>query len=131
MTKFIFGFLLWLGFIPYEVRRNYRIIEVHKQKPDYLNSFGFRAFAAAVCLALMSGNYDPVMDWKHSLPIVIYEVTSFYLVFDPWLNLRRGKAWDYQGAQSGWLDKLGKPYYYFLKVLCAVLLVISIIVIWH
>lgn len=126
MTKLIIGFFLWLLFIAWEVRRNYRIIEVHKESPDYLNSFFVRAFFGLVALALMSGDYDPFMEWYHSLPIVTYEVTSFYLVFDVWLNVRRGKAWNYRGKNSGWLDKLPIHFYYVLKVVCLVGLVWSI-----
>ena len=131
MIKFFIGFFGWLGFIRLEVGRNYQLIEVEKERPNYLHSFGFRAFFAIACLALMAQNFDPFVEWKRSLPFVIYEVTSFYLAFDFLLNKRRGKAWDYQGSQSGWLDSLGKEYYYYLKILCAILFVCSVFFIFR
>lgn len=132
--KFYIGFFLWLVFIAWEVRRNYRIIEVHKERPDYLNSFGVRCFFGTLSLFLMCQSWDPAYfdTWIEAFPAIVYELTSFYLFFDPALNIARGKPWDYQGKDSGMVfDKLPVWIYYILKVACAVALVISIYVIWR
>lgn len=126
----LLGIILWPFCIWLEVARNYKMIEVMKEKPVYLESFFVRAFMGFICLALYSQAYDPIMQWHKNLPFIVYQVTLFYLVFDLWLNKKRGKAWDYQGKDSGWLDKLGKPYYYFLKGVCLILFVLSIYVLW-
>ena len=127
IVKFWIGFIGWLGFIWIEILRNYTLIEIDKEKPNYLHSFVIRAFAGIVCIAFMNPEFDPgsLVSWWQSYPSLIFEVSSFYLVFDPALNLWRGKGWDYQGKQSGWLDKLGKPYYYALKIMCVILLGLS------
>lgn len=131
--KFYIGFFLWLVFIAWEVRRNYRIIEVHKERPDYLNSFGVRCFFGTLSLFLMCQSWDPGYwsTWIQALPAIVYELSSFYTVFDPALNIARGKPWDYQGKDSGMVfDKLPKWLYYSLKVLCVIALVVSIVVLW-
>lgn len=130
---FYIGFFGWLLFIAWEVRRNYRIIEVHKERPDYLNSFFVRVFFGFLSTALMCQTWDPGYwsTWIQAVPAIVYELSSFYLVFDVWLNIRRGKPWDYQGDNSGiFFDHLPKWLYYSLKVLCVIALVVSIVVLW-
>lgn len=130
---FYIGFFGWLLFIAWEVRRNYRIIEVHKERPDYLNSFFVRCFFGLVFTPLMCQAWDPGYwsTWIEALPAIVYELSSFYLVFDLALNIARGKPWDYQGENSGWFfDELPKWLYYSLKVLCVIALVVSIVVLW-
>lgn len=132
--KFYIGFFLWLAFIAWEVRRNYRIIEVHQERPDYLNSFGVRCFFGTLSLFLMCQSWDPAYfdTWIEAFPAIVYELTSFYLFFDVSLNIKRGKPWNYRGENSGMVfDKLPVWVYYILKVACAVALVISIYVIWR
>jgi len=124
----MFGLILWIVLIWLEVERNYHLIEKEKEKPDYLHSFGVRAFLGILGLVFMC-KHDPFLEWELTVPYFVYEVTSFYLIFDLWLNLKRGKPLDYQGKQSGWLDKLGKPFYYTLKILCLVLLILSLTII--
>lgn len=125
--------IYWFLFIGLEIYRNYFLIEKRRMKPSYLDSFIFRAFFGMICLFIMYRGFDPLGDyttiWK-AIPIVAFEVSSFYLLFDPILNLLRGKPILYRGKSSGWLDslslKLGTPFYILLKIFTLIILIISL-----
>lgn len=123
--------IFWLLFISLELYRNYFLIEKKKVKPDYMGSFCYRVFFGAVCLIIANPNFDPAGDpftIIQALPFFIFQLSSFYLLFDPLLNLLRGKKWNYRGEDSGWLDKLPLWAYYALKVICLAGLVYSTII---
>src|SRR5690606_20972955 len=105
------GLMLWIVVIWLEVERNYHLIEKEKEKPDYLHSCGVRVFRGILGLVSMC-KHAPFLEWELTAPYFVYEVTSFYLILDLWLNLKRGKPFDYQGKPSGWPDQIGKPFYY-------------------
>lgn len=122
--------LLWLVFIAAEVYRNYRIIEINKGKPSYLHSFVVRGMAAVVHGVL----FDPHNIYDY-LPIFIFQVTSFWVLFDLILNYMRGKPMLYIGKQSGWIDRgfawIGSDGFLFIcKCLTLVACFISIFVIY-
>jgi hypothetical protein len=60
--------------------------------------------------------------------IILFEVTSFYLLFELWLNMLRKLPWDYLGKNSK-LDvffSTRRPLYYVVKILSLILLALSI-----
>lgn len=128
----ILGIILWLSFIPFEVFRNYRWIEIKKKRPAYFNFAVVRITAGLACLVIMYPHFDPLGNWWSVLgavPYVIFEISSFYLVFDSWLNIKRGKKWFYKGEDSGILDDMPYWAYYIMKILCLIALPWSLIVI--
>lgn len=123
--------IYWLIFISLELWRNYYLIEKQKIKPDYGGSFIFRAFFGMVCLIIANPYFDPAgnpLTILQALPFAVFQLSSFYLLFDPILNLLRGKKWDYKGKDSGWLDKLPIGFYYALKIVCLAGLITSLII---
>jgi hypothetical protein len=123
MIRFLIGTLVWLFFIKYEVWRNYTLIEVEKERPNYLASAGIRTFLGAVCLAIMFPdlNIEQWNGWLAAWPYVVFEISTFYLLFDPWLNNKRGLEWNYRGQHSGWFfDRIHLVGYYTMKVLCLI-----------
>lgn len=109
---------LWIPFIAFEIWRNRRM-RLNNVKPDYLNSFGIRGILAIVHGSLIV----QVNNWSEALPVLGFQVASFYLVFDLALNAITGDKWNYQGKTSGYLDKLPMWAYIGLKVLCLVYLI--------
>lgn len=114
--------IIWFAFIMLEVARNFWMIQ-KGDKPNYLQSFILRGMAA-IGHGILYNPADP-REW---LPLLIFQVASFYLIFDFVLNLLRGKHFDYQGKTSGWLDKLPKQFYYALKLVCLIALVCTSII---
>ena len=113
--------IYWFLFIPLEVYRNYFLIEKRKVRPNYLHSFIFRAFFGLLCLILTYPyTFDPVVNGLEYWPFVVFECSSFWLLFDPTLNVIRGKPVFYKGKTSCWLDSLNHIIYWTLKV-CALI----------
>ena len=125
--------IYWFSFIALELLRNYVLIEKRKTKPDYLDSFVLRSFFGLVGIPIMHPEFDPLGDYTtiwQAIPIVCFEVSSFYLLFDPILNKLRGKPALYRGKASGYLDSLGLPYYITLKVFTLIILILCLFVFW-
>lgn len=60
--------------------------------------------------------------------VILYEITSFYLVFEIALNLMRGRTWDYLGNTSA-MDLLfarRRPLFYLVKIGSLVAMLVSI-----
>lgn len=120
--------LPWIAFIiGHSFFDFYRIGK--SEKPIYLQSFIIRGMAA-ILHALLFNRQIP-RDWW---PVLIFQVTSFWLIFPLFLNGLRRKPAMYVGAQSGWLD------FYFLnhpvnqwiaKAAALFLMILSTIVIYH
>lgn len=108
--------LSWLLFILAEVLRNYILIEKYKTRPDYVKSFLIRGIAAITHASLVMG----VENWSEAVPVLLFQTTSFWLLFDPALNLLRGKELMYRGKNSGWLDKLPVKIYWSLKFIALI-----------
>ena len=123
----------WIGYIAFDLWRNWHRTVKVKKSPDYLGNFMYRAFFGLVFIFIIYPDFAPFWDnstiWW-AIPVVAFEVSSFYLLFDPILNKLRGKHWLYRGKKSGWIDKLfiklGTPYYVTLKVFTLIILTITI-----
>lgn len=118
---------VWFVVIGVEIYRNYYMIERSKERPNYTLSFILRGMAAIFHGILFSPS-----NWVEYFPVFIFQVTSFWILFDLGLNILRNEAIFYTGRDSGLLDKVGKfPLtYLLLKVAAFTLLVLSIIVIY-
>lgn len=93
--------LIWVLLIGLEVFRNWYMIENKKSKPNYLVSFILRGMAFILYGSLI---WSTKYEW-FTFTIFLYCVTSFFILFDPLLNITRGKDWYYVGHSSGWIDR--------------------------
>lgn len=103
--------MIWIIFIGLEIARNYWLIEKKKTRPIYLQSFVIRGMAA-----IFHGIIVGVATWQDYLPVFIFQITSFWLLFDIGLNLARKKPLIYKGETSGYLDSLHPILYWVLKL---------------
>lgn len=126
-----YGFLLYIA-----ICISYQWFEIVKRHihPVYFRSNWARFIFGSIALILMTVDkgFDPANHflyqiWKVS-PEIVFILSSWGLLFDPGLNIARGKDIDYQGKTSGWLDKLPKWAWYALKAVCLVVFIISIII---
>lgn len=93
------------------------IIERLKQPIDHLIEAIFRGMVMILYGALV---FD-AQDGPQGMAVIIYEVASFYLVFELVLNLLRRKPWNYLGNTAA-LDRFlskRRPIYYLLKLISA------------
>lgn len=125
--------IYWTIFIALEIYRNYVLIEKRKITPNYGGSFCLRAFFGLLFIFIIYPGFAPVWDnstiWR-AIPVVAFEASSFYILFDPILNKLRKKHWLYRGKKSSWLDplfiKLGTPFYLTFKAFILIILIITI-----
>ena len=100
-------------------------------KPNYLMSFTIRGMVAIAHVVIFFPFTDHPFDWW---PLLIFQCTSFWLLFPYLLNKLRRKPAMYVGTNSGWID------FYFLnhpvnqwiaKAAVFIVMVLSTIVIYH
>lgn len=120
--------LLWLGFVWFEIGRNYFLIEGLEIRPHYGISAFIRFIAGG--LFFFHAYPDPATAGFISIVYGLFQWTSFYILFDLILNKLRGKDWDYRGKNSGSLDKLPDTKYYLLKAGSLVVLILTLIVMY-
>jgi len=113
--------IFWFLFIFLEIFRNWYMIEWAKSKPIYFQSFILRGWAHILICIFVYDVQGP-SDWW---PILLLHVSSFWLIFDPALNLLRGKKWYYRGTTSGWLDRMPSKVIYWLMKVAALTYVIQ------
>lgn len=125
-----FRLLLWLFYIAADVWTNYTIIEKNKARPNYLLLFIVRG-AAFILYGAFVWNFQYQI-WY--LNIFIFCVTSFWLLFDIFLNLSRDLSPFHIGKTSGFIDRFGvkEPgVYWCAKVMALILLILSVINIYQ
>ncbi len=138
-------FILFLWMIP--IAANV-YADRNGRKPNYLQMFVIRGMAA-ICHAVLldvAVGYFPENLWAYSAldmlgmwaPVLLFQMTSFWLVFELALNIVRGREWlyfDRKEHDSGWVDKffdaLGNGAHLAAKIAALVVCVLSIIVIYH
>jgi hypothetical protein len=117
--------IIWLIIILLEAYRNWHIIEVQKSRPNYLQSFILRGI-----VAIFHGIYMGVTEPANWYPVLIFQVSSFWILFDVTLNILRGKSIFYLGdpkkGSSGWLDRLPISIYWILKLIVLLTLIWSL-----
>lgn len=101
------------------------------RKPNYLMMLVLRAMAAILHGALFiteSNSY-----WWQWWPVILYQITSFWIFFELGLNFIRHNPplyYDHKEGDSGWLDELfkwaGPVLHLIAKIVCLVLLIFSI-----
>lgn len=118
------------------------------RKPDYLQMFVIRGMAAIVHGVILDivCSIFPENLWSYSvlelflmwLPILLFQTTSFWLLFEAALNIVRGRElfyFDRKERDSGWIDKifdgLGNGAHLIAKILALITCVISIMVIYN
>lgn len=130
MNLFWVGFIGWLVIIAATIGLNWYRIEKLRSKPHYFGSNWSRSIFGFACVVLMTADtgFDPayIDTWREAMPSAGYVGSSFYLFFDPGLNVARRKDLDYRGKNSGWLDKLPKLAYYVLKLITLAVLIFSL-----
>lgn len=78
-----------------------------KKDPFYLILFFIRGIIAIVFGGAVL-DMQPDL-WYAALAMVGFQAGSFWIIFDPLLNLWRGKRFAYEGKNSGWLSLV--PYW--------------------
>lgn len=139
----LFILLLWLIPIAANV-----YIDRNGKKPEYMQVFVLRGMAAIIhgILTDMVCHIFPNDLYRYSmwelvliyLPLLVFQVTSFWILFEISLNVVRGREllyFDRKERDSGWIDKLfdrlGNGAHLAAKLMALVFCIISIIVIYH
>ncbi len=102
--------IFWIAYILIEAFIQGKLIE-KGYKPSYLVLFLIRAMMSIFQGILLDCQYGT---WQY--PILLgFQICSFEIIFDFFLNLLRMEKWNYKGKSSGWIDKLSYPWWYTLK----------------
>ena len=103
------------------------------RKPNYLLMFVLRGIAA-----ILHGVLFNPQDMADYWPVFLFQVTSFWILFEIALNLVRGREvfyYDRKEKDSGWIDKLfawAGPFWHIIaKIVATILMVWSIILIYQ
>lgn len=137
-----FILLLWL--IPIAVNV---YLDRNGRKPDYLQMFILRGIAAILHGVLLDIVCDvfPENLWSYSvwqlfliwLPLLLFQATSFWILFELALNIVRKRElfyYDRKEDDSGWIDQifdvLGNGAHLIAKVIALTICVLSIMVIY-
>lgn len=120
--------MIWLAFIAFEIARNYVLIEGLQLRPHYGISAFIRFIAGG--LFFFHAYPDPATMGFPPLYYLLFQWTSFYVLFDFILNILRGKHIFYRGKNSGDLDKLPDAKYYLLKGASLVVLILTSILLY-
>ncbi|OPZ93157.1 MAG: hypothetical protein BWY74_01254 [Firmicutes bacterium ADurb.Bin419] len=105
--------LFWLVYILSEALVQDKYIK-RGWNPHYLTLFFIRGVFSTIH-AFSIG----ITCWKEYVILLLFQICSFWTIFNPLLNKLRDKDWDYQGSEkggSGWLDDLPKQAYYILRI---------------
>lgn len=117
------------------------------RKPNYLQMFIIRGMAAIFHAILLdvSVGYFPENLWDYSaldmllmwMPILLFQTTSFWIVFEISLNIVRGRElfyFDRKERDSGIIDRvfdaLGSGAHLLAKIAALVVCILSIVVIY-
>jgi hypothetical protein len=122
-----FFLLLWLIPIAANV-----LADRNGRKPNYLVMFILRGMAA-----ILHGVLFEPDNFGEYFPVLVFQVTSFWLIFEATLNYLREKPllyYDTVEKDSGYIDRFfawaGNPAHTIAKVCTLILCILSIIVIY-
>lgn len=106
-----------------------------REKPNYLVQFIIRGMASLLHGALFIRSQE---QWPIAIVIVIFQITSFWIVFELALNIIWGEPlmyYDTKEKDSGWIDRFfawaGPGYHFAAKIAALIVCILSIIVINH
>jgi hypothetical protein len=86
----IFKILGWIALIAANVHIDYWLIEKRKSGINHIVETIVRGMAGILYGAFVFNAQVETGGW-----VILFEIASFVTIFEPWLNLRRGRAWDY------------------------------------
>lgn len=138
-----FILLLWLIPIAANV-----YMDRNGRKPEYIQMFILRGMAAIIHAILLDVVCDVFPDnlWTYSvwgliliwLPVLIFQTTSFWILFEIALNIVRKREvfyFDRKEHDSGWIDRifdaLGSGIHLLAKIIALVICILSIITIYN
>jgi hypothetical protein len=101
------------------------LIEKKNWKPVYFQLFIIRGIASIVHGVIM--DVEPYPWWDYPL-LILFQATSFWIIFDLLLNTLRGKQWYYRGKTSGWLDRVLPIYVYWINKATALITFVYILI---
>lgn len=118
----ISSLITWLLLVIIITFIHHYIIEVNESRPIYMQWRIIKGF-----LAITHGAFSDAVNIEWSIevlvdywPLLIFQLCSFYLIFDPLLaKLRKlPRPFLYRGKDSGWMDRLPMPAWITLKICC-------------
>lgn len=99
------------------------------RKPNYLQMFILRAMASLIHMFFFVRSPE---QWQLILWLIVFQTTSFWLLFEGILNLVRGRElfyYDRVEKDSGWIDRFfanKQGLHFAAKVICFAFMVYSI-----
>ncbi len=103
--------ILWLIYILIEAYIQYRSIKAGN-KPSYLVLFIIRGMVSIFHGILLDVQYG-----TYQYPILLgFQICSFWIIFDLFINFLRKEPILYKGNNSGYIDKLSYSIYIPLKI---------------
>jgi hypothetical protein len=120
--------LLWFVYILAEaIVQGYFFESDEKFKPDYRILWLFRGAASILHgILLQTENPEHYYNFKDYGVAVVFQMCTFWILFDLILNKLRGKKWNYiGGSDSSQFDKLKPVLYWFLKGLALICAIVS------
>lgn len=88
------------------IAQRFTYFKANPIRPNYLMLFLIRGIAAIIHAALLDVQPNPWYQWP---ALLLFQIGTFWLLFDPILNMLRKKKFSYEGINSGWLK--GIPYW--------------------
>ena len=138
-----FILLLWLIPIALNV-----YVDRDGRKPNYLQMFVIRGFAAILHAIILDVVCDVFPDnlWRYNaieliliwMPVFLFQITSFWILFEIFLNIVRKRElfyFDRQENDSGWTDQifdaLGNGAHLAAKIVALIICVLSVMAIYN
>lgn len=91
--------IVWVVFILIASVYNAHLISEEGKRPNYLIHNMVKGFVAFFMLLWMRVEPD------NTLVPFVWLLTSYYAIFNPFLNFQRGLPFFYVGMNSGWIDR--------------------------
>lgn len=128
----IYLLFLWVTYPLIEALTQFELRVNYEWKPNYLQLFCIRGIVAIVHGALMDVEIDALhyysrFEYLQPLLLLTFQVTSFWIIFDPVYNHLTDQNIFYRGKESGWMDRLPIKIWYVLKVIALIAFPLSLV----
>lgn len=114
----------WFLVIAFNLYWHIHGIVNNKQKPDYWLTFTYRFMALVLFGVLMTPWLNTPKEIGFFLPIIVYCLTTYMLIYNPAMNALKNKyadavkvKWWYLGKSSGPIDRILNKYPLLYKIL--------------
>lgn len=112
--------IIWLELVVIITFIHHYMIKEMETRPIYMQWWIIRGLAAIIHAVIsdevnIEWSIEALVDYW---PMLIFQVSSYYLIFDPLLNKLRKLTFIYRGLHSGWMDRLPMPAWVAVKVCC-------------